>query len=753
MVQALNSMLLTCWKDPDLKDEEQHEKKALDEDEHAKLQAKALEASAGRIATFCKIYEESFLHEQVANKAGSLQEDVHRLCALTAAAQVQGEISLDNAEVFSGHKASLLKNRAGAFYKGITLFPVGIFIMEAVTRKIAQAKRDNLLELDLASAVQIAADLKAMTVDTLLRKKGDSSELEVVVPSAAKFAEMASKWLAACETGSAQFKAEHAEDLSLLDGKVLEMKGGLLSVVAHKTREYNAINGFLLDLCGKKALQQEQVVECGGLLSQLAGCQPLQKVSVVKYLGKTYASEVEGCMASSWKMFTCLAKSFCVFVKLTSLEASEGCVLDQQILGLYSMLHDAQVLQNVSVTAPWMMTGLEATRVVLEKNAKEWIAGAASTFRTFTWALMETEPCYFDILNEANFNFDSAGDGEGVTDFVLVSTSLVEPLRAGADRLMEISAPFKQQDGKEGAEKKVKVHASFLCLCGVLARTSKQVLLIKARLRKAAEETRDFPDLLQCAAEALKAKNKDFVFQDKAHILASTVPTLVQLVTSMEHFNSVNTHREKDGAITFVQIDAYYKVLLKKLHELINEALVLANTEVDGVVKEGQSLYQSVAAKHGVPELFQAETLSKQSIQSLVADPAGQKLLLFAARAADSLSGVQRWLADGLRKLAGSPALDSNSLALLSALEKDIDAFRLKHVAKGCDGSGNITLPTLQEFQMSMTMAQAMVRDLTAGETRLGLVGKVYELAKSRGVQMHPNLLKKAQSVLNLKGK
>ncbi|CAE7279478.1 unnamed protein product [Symbiodinium sp. CCMP2592] len=767
LVQALNSMLLTCWKDPTLEgcdstSSAATHKQSVDTDsaaskEEANAKARrALDASVGRIAKFFQVYNDSFLATVVAESTTNLlQDDIRRLSSLVTHATSEQELSMEDCDIVGGHKAAMIKNKQGSFHKSLTLFPVGIHLMETISEKINRVKREQLLHLDLATAANIAQELKAMTVDTLLKAskdkdKGSQGELEVCVPSSSKVIDMTTKWLAASEA-SATFVSQNKERLHVVEQKILELKGGLLSVVATKTRDYEKIDGFLNELCLQKGLSQDDVASCSSLLSNLAACQPLHKLASLKFLGKVHAQELEACMNSSWKLFTCLSHNFEALVKLTTVPASEGGILHQKVIDLYVLLHDDAVIQSVGKTAPWFNLGLQAAQGFLEGNAKDWIATTAATFLEFTFALLQTEPNYEEIFNN-DTNFAQVADFEegSKVDFVSVSSSLVKPLRSGPGRSMKVIHPKKDTDAD--AQTQVDMHVSFICMCGVLAQISKYVRSLKTSLQKA-EEAGIFNDVLDLAVGALKAQDKTFVFRSRASILGATAPILTHIAQALQQFDAVANDSKKDD-ITFASVEAYYKWLTAKIQEQVGRALNFANNEVAAIVRDGRSLYETVASKHGAPELFQAESLNKQAIQALVSDPAGQKVALFAARASESLSSVRQWLSQSLRHLPQGSAISSTCLSLVSAIEADIDSFQASGDTGKTEGGVKIVnLRSLQGLQISMTMAQAMVRDLGGGETRIGLVSRCHQLALSKSLCMDPVLLKKAQSMLNLKGK
>ena len=327
---------------------------------------------------------------------------------------------------------------------------------------------------------------------------------------------------------------------------------------------------------------------------------------------------------------------------------------------------------------------------------------------------------------------------------------------------MKASARLMEINAGDGDGRKIKVHASFLCMCGVLAQLSKVARALKANLPNA-EEVPNFGALLDQAVAAAKGKNKDFTFRSRASVLAAIVPRFAQLVKSNQNYLAVAADSKAVDNVVYHNAEMYHKVIMQKVDEYMNGSLVVANDEVSAIIKEGQTLYTAVAEKHGVPKIFQSENLNKQAIQSLVADPSGQKLALFALKASESLSSIRVWLSDGVRKVSTAASSTSSSslpsptrLSMVAAMEKDIDGFQKPPAAKSNSsgrGDQGITLNVLQDLQINMTMSQAMVRDLGPGETRLGLVNKCCDMAKARGLSLDPALLKKAQGMLNHKGK
>ena len=189
LVQAVQNMLLTYQKDSEPEKTSTATSKA-DASAAEKQRQQALDASVARIILFIQAYKASFLFDLVASSQNApLQDDLNRFTALVQAAHDKEQLSLEDCETLSGHRTAVVKNRQGSFHKAFTLFPVGIHIVDLVGRKISQIKKDALLDLDVTAAVQIAGELKPLTVDTLMKDKG-LGELELAVPNFSKFIEM-----------------------------------------------------------------------------------------------------------------------------------------------------------------------------------------------------------------------------------------------------------------------------------------------------------------------------------------------------------------------------------------------------------------------------------------------------------------------------------------------------------------------------------------------------------------------------------
>ena len=416
--------------------------------------------------------------------------------------------------------------------------------------------------------------------------------------------------------------------------------------------------------------------------------------------------------------------------------------MEQIILDLYQMLHDDKMLQNAFKVVPSMKSGLQAVQIFLKTNAKAWISSACATFERFTHGLLETEPLFDKIIDNAPFYVAQKDDDSAAkVEWASIYASFVKPLTVAKDRVMTVN--FKGSGDGCGEELKKEVHVSFVCMCGLLSQMCRQIHAFKILLSKS-QQAPDFPTLLSTAIQARKDGDKKFVFELRSSLLDG-VDDFGKMAGHMEQFGIMIADAKQYEGVEHDAAEAFFKALVNNMRACIDAALLVANGDVQDMVKQANALYRDIASRHAIPDIFQADPLNKQAIQALVTDAAGQQLALFAAKAAGFLTSTRTWVA-GIRKVS----LSQQCLILISALEQDIDVFQKSEKA---EEDGKVTLAAVLELQINMTMGQAMVRDLSAGETRLGLINKCYEMAKNKGLQMDAALKKRALQMLKGTGR
>ena len=94
-----------------------------------------------------------------------------------------------------------------------------------------------------------------------------------------------------------------------------------------------------------------------------------------------------------------------------------------------------------------------------------------------------------------------------------------------------------------------------------------------------------------------------------------------------------------------------------------------------------------------------------------------------------------------------SAILEGGFSSVVAASLSDVTAFAAESSPKVFPTGAVVTLAGVSYFRGSMTLAQALTRDLTPGETRISLVSKCISLLDRRGMGMDPVLKSKAQAI------
>ena len=253
-------------------------------------------AAVNRLVKFLAEFKKSPI-ANICDSNANLKIDLERFESLVQLTMCEDALDEDSCDTLQTARANLLKNKQGPFHKGLTLFPIGIFLSDLAQKRIHQFKADVLFQIDVGVAVQIAGELKVMNVDSLLKDK--QGEMELAIPSQAKIFDMVAKWQAAVDGASSPFKTKHEEELGIVESKIKELKTGLLSVVAYKTKQFEAMDMLIAKLC-KDGFKDGEALECSRLLSGLEAFQPLHKVPLTKLLGRDCAQHLEDTLLPSF---------------------------------------------------------------------------------------------------------------------------------------------------------------------------------------------------------------------------------------------------------------------------------------------------------------------------------------------------------------------------------------------------------------------------------------------------------------------
>ncbi|CAE7837992.1 unnamed protein product, partial [Symbiodinium necroappetens] len=694
-------------------------------------------AAVNRLVKFLAEFKKSPI-ANVCDSNANLKIDLERFESLVQLTMSDDALDEDSCEILQTARTNLLKNKQGPFNKGLTLFPIGIFLSDLAQKRIHQFKADMLFQIDVGLAVQIAGELKVMNVDSLLKDK--QGEMELAIPSQAKIVDMVAKWQAAVDGASIPFKTKHKAELEIVESKIQELKTGFLSVVAYKTNQFQRMEALIAKL-GEGGFKDAEALECGRLLSGLEALQPLHKVPLIKLLGKDGAQQLEDIVAPAFAFFKQFAAAFSQVVKISQVSVMEGEIMAKEIIDLYASLHDNGLINKVKTVAPWIHVGLNNLTSFLEKAAKDWVTASCGDFAKFAAQVLDPEANFEDIVRD--LPAAAPADGSDV-DFSFIYMSFAAVLK-GKDALVQMPRPA--DESKDQAI--VRVHCSFLCLCGVLGQMTRHAKIFQNLLTRA-EACKAFSGMLLDYKKALQEKNAQFVFETKAGVLATAVGGFEKLQAALAQYQAISNTLTKDDNMEHGTILNYYKKLLAHIKASFQQMLSVGRADLEEMMSSGKDMFSNVRSRFEVRALFQADPLNKQSIQSLFKDEKVQLLAIFAPKAKDFLTSTGIWV-KGIRSFplateGNEAAMTQECHQLATAVQQDAQFFQRVDA-----NDENPSLVNLTEFQMNVTMAQALTRDLLAGETRVGLVNRCYNLVKVGELPLDKSLRQRALTMI--KGK
>ena len=155
--------------------------------------------------------------------------------------------------------------------------------------------------------------------------------------------------------------------------------------------------------------------------------------------------------------------------------------------------------------------------------------------------------------------------------------------------------------------------------------------------------------------------------------------------------------------------------------------------------------FEKIRAAHGVPGVFRASVLDRESISKLCLDETVKVVLFSASKAGSQCSMMQHYLQSVKTLTLIQTEVGSEVTALLGLLE----AFSSSNNAKTMPPpEAKVNLAHVTYFQGSVSLAQSMVRNLNPGETRTGLISKCMALLDKNKVVADAILTKKANQAL-----
>ena len=308
---------------------------------------------------------------------------------------------------------------------------------------------------------------------------------------------------------------------------------------------------------------------------------------------------------------------------------------------------------------------------------------------------------------------------------------------------MKIEFPPKENDTGDRQKVEVEVHMGFLCLAGSLLQLAKIVTLFEQKLRPDEGQKR-FADIVLVEFGQVKAKEKSSVVYTLDGIVPQLSPffgIVSKAVTSVNQIKGKMT-----GGRSVEQEQAFFNHVMGVLGSSLALGLERCNSELSSAASLLESMFAKVQAKHSLPELFQASKLERSLIAALVSDANVQQMIFIGTKCSKTCNQVKEIL-EKLRGLPKPEVLTSSLTSMVEAVSADLFEFSNNQREKAMPVDGKFRLANYSWFQGSMTLAQVLTRELSPGETRLGLASRCLNLLKSQGVGCEPCLMKTAQQL------
>lgn len=322
-------------------------------------------------------------------KGGGLLEDFSRIeLLLKAAVDVEKVLKQSELEALETAKNTLLKSK-GAFQASVSIYPLGVFVCDEVSRKVTQCKQDAILMADLEAAVDYAKNMKNDITNETVMKERDG-DWDIVVPNQTKFAEMVAKAAMFQEKASNHMKSEQQQNLDVIQSRVDQLHDSMVVALRMKyENKFTNINDIFTQLADGK-LENEKVTDALATIAQCGSYQPFVKIPLVKLLGKSMGGGLEE-KASSVASLCNLMKV--ALPKLCSLAAApckdDSLLMERSVIAVFTTLSDAAVMSNVQSVLPSCESGVQKLSAMIQKSVHDFMASTTATFHGFIVAILE----------------------------------------------------------------------------------------------------------------------------------------------------------------------------------------------------------------------------------------------------------------------------------------------------------------------------------------------------------------------------
>lgn len=686
------------------------------------------------LVNFIEMYQVAPFYETSTAAKTGLKDDTTRILALAkGACQDPSSLQTSDLDEIDAAKACLVKGRNGTFYTGFTIFPTGTFIVESMQAKVAQFRQDQLLQKELAGAVDLANAI-VIKKEMIMKDKGDG-DFEISVPNASKFGEMVTKLHAFMDGASSNLRETQPckEMCQTINVRVEELRHAFLEAVVQKHEFHFKDLGGLLTLTSKpEGLSDEQTALCCQHLNKLLVFQAFPKFQVSKLLGKQIGTEVEAAIASIISLGKLVLAALPKLVRMSSASgvtnANESLFINEMIINLYSALHTKGTTDAIEQLAPVLTEGVQSIKGSITSAFTAWVCKTAGTFPSFLGALLSADIDLATTLKqEIVGSVDS--DVDDVIDWLGVYNGFV---RFGQNVKKEVQVQM------QGEKKSVEINMAFLCLAGALLQVS-QCCLFLADAANKVHGMAPFKDLMNTEFSQKSSSTM------KSVALQSVLPYFARITKAT---TSLRTMLEKiEEEVEFLDnIKDFYTKLFSKVRATLQMCLENMFGEIDSMQSGFDDIFAEIKKKHVLLEVFQGDKLNETTVSTLINDEKVKLFLFMGGKAGSCCDGINSFVNE-MNALPKESVISSTLGNMLVSLTKNLETFASSKNAKQMPQTERLTLSNVSWLQGSLTLAQVMTRKLAPGETRLGLVGRALKLLDSKQMGCEAALKQKASQL------
>ena len=667
-----------------------------------------------KIADFIEELQASVIYDSAMPEKSSIREEVCRIKLLAQGAS-QGIVDPISVDALEQARHQIAKSK-GTFHAGMTCYPVGTFMVETVHELCVQERNDQLLSVAMDSAVEIANSVK---VEVNLKEK--DGELEVLVASAGKLADMTSKWASFTASASDKLKASHGTKAADIEKRLQELQDSLAKAAAARfEHKYKDAIELLRKGLSEGDLTAENAAIISTSLASLQKFQALPRVPLSKLLGKDLVSGLDSALSCALDFGQILGSTTPKLLALVG-EVTETTLMHSQMTSLWAKLHEQDLHTRLDMVAPIFDSARVAVETFLTNKSVMWLRNATSSFQQFICNLLDNTKID-ELLNLETVGALDINDKDGWSKVHFISF-YGSFLRFMPQRKMGFSL-MKQPE--EEAGKAVPVPMVFLCGAGILLEICKHVLYFSSQCDKIKQK----PGYLEYVNT--DDPKKALALELKTAAFSSLKP--VCQTFAIEHSNFSQLMKSAETGLdnlkeVFVSLNQRVAGILSAMMQDCNEQLIQTCSWVTDV-------FGKISQKHALSAIFNEERLNKAVIGQVALD--SKKLIYGGAKASD----IAKDLSEFLEGLACVPVEEGVYRGMVH------DSFASDKNPKVMVPEGkNATLSNLAWYQGSLTVAQCLSRDLQPGETRVGLASRCVALIEAKRLGCEPLLLAKAQQI------